>query len=153
MGGFSPYDIDEAKPPDWLPGERLAAMALLGICFYLAIDNQVNIYRTFTRKQGLYFWSLEIGIWGVVFDAIGMIFKFIDPKPRIWPLYTLALTLGWGAFSTAQVLVLYSRLHLVLRDQRIQRFVFYMAWSSVPLIVVPICVVAWPACRRQLLPR
>ena len=147
MSAYSPYEINESALPNWLPGEHLAATAFLGMSLYLAVENNIAIYKIFTKRQGLYFWSLEIGSWAIVLDAMGVIFKFIAPKPRIWPLYTLCLTIGWSTFSTAQLFVLYSRLHLVLRNPRILRYVFIMACASIPLIDIPITIVAWPACK------
>ena len=147
MVATSPYGFDEAAPPDWLPGEHLAATAFVGMSLYLAFESNVAIYRVFTKKQGLYFWSLQVGSWAIIFDALGIIFKFIAPMPRAWPFYTLALTVGWGMFATSELLVLSSRLHLVYQNRRVLRYVYFMAWGSIPFIVFPACVVSWGACE------
>ena len=147
MSSFSPYKVVESSLPDWLPGEHLAAACFIAMSLYIAAEDNIAIYNLFTKRQGLYFWSLELGSWAVVLDAIGVIFKFLAPKPRIWALYTILLTFGWGTFPTAQLFVLYSRLHLIFQNRRAQRYIFIMACASVPLIVFPICLVAWPSCE------
>ena len=149
MGSYSPYAINESAPPNWLSGEHLAATAFVSMSLYLAVESNVAIYRVFTKKQGLYFWSLQVRSWAITFDALGIVFKFIAPKPHAWPFYTLALTVGWGIFASAELLVLCSRLHLVYQNRKVQRYMFVMAWAAVPFIVLPACILDWGACKSN----
>lgn len=147
MGSFSPYSINEADPPKWRPGEDLAASAFIGMSLLLFVEVNVLIFRAFKKRQGLYFWSMQMGSLGVLINTVGIILKFF-PLPStqgIWPLYTLLITAGWTVYVTAQSLVLYSRLHLVLRSQRIQRYVLFMILSTILTFIVPTWVVLWPA--------
>lgn len=147
MGSYSPYSINEADPPQWRPGEDIAASAFVGMTLYLFVEVNVVIFRAFKRKQGLYFWSMEIGSLGILMESVGIILKyFATPSANaIWPLYTLLIAIGWSFYTTAQSLVLYSRLHLVTRNQKIQRYVLYMIVSTVFLFVVPHMILMWPA--------
>ena len=147
MGSFSPYSINEADPPQWRPGEDIAAAAFVGITLYLFVEVNVVIFRAFKKRQGLYFWSMQIGSLGILMESVGIILKyFASPSTNaIWPLYTLLLAIGWGIYTTAQSLVLYSRLHLVMRNRRIQRYVLYMIVSTVFIFVVPHLILMWPA--------
>lgn len=147
MGSFSPYSINEADPPKWRPGEETAAAFFVGITLYLFVDVNVVIYRAFKKRQGLYFWSMQIGSLGILMESIGIILKYFawSSTHSVWPLYTLLIAIGWGIYVTAQSLVLYSRLHLVMQNQRIQHYVLYMIVSTVFVFVVPHLVFMWPA--------
>lgn len=57
----SKYSVDavaESKPPAWLPGENMAASAIVGVTFYLVLEVQIEIFRAFKQRKGLYFWSV-----------------------------------------------------------------------------------------------
>lgn len=143
---FSPYSIDESKPPEWSPGESQFASAFIGIIFFMVLEINVELSRAFKKRRGLYFWSMQIGTWGCAFDALGVLLKFLVPKSHhIWPLYTIFLLGGWSMYTTAQLLVLYSRLHLVCRSHKIQRCVLYMIIATVFILIVPSWIVSWPA--------
>ncbi|MCJ1262150.1 hypothetical protein MMC22_002020 [Lobaria immixta] len=147
MGSHSPYSINHADPPQWRPGEDVAAGAFLGITFFLVLEVNVMIFRAFKKRQGLYFWSMQIGSMGILMRSVGIILKnFGSPSTNaIWPLYTLFNLAGWAIYVTAQSLVLYSRLHLVMQNQKIQRYVFRMILSTIFTFIIPTMVVAWPA--------
>ena len=147
MGPYSPYALTLADPPKWRPGEDVAAAAFLGITLYLFVEINVLIFRAFKKKRGLYFWSMEIGSIGILMQCITIILKFFASPSTdvIWPFYTLLGSVGWAMYVTAQSLVLYSRLHLVIQNQKIQRYVLWMIISTIFVFVIPIWVVSWPA--------
>ena len=147
MGAYSVYSINEADPPNWRPGEDVAAGAFIGITLYVFVEVNVMIFRAFKKRQGLYFWSMQIGTLGILVETVGIILKYFGSPStdHIWPLYTLFILIGWGAYTTAQSLVLYSRLHLVMRNQKIQRYVLYMIVSTIFTLVLPHAILMWPA--------
>ena len=147
MSSYSPYSIKLADPPKWRPGEDIAAGAFVGITLFLVVEVNVLIYRAFKKRQGLYFWSMQLGSLGIFISMLGLILKdFGSPRTdAIWPLYTLFTEAGWATYVTAQSLVLYSRLHLVMQNQKIQRYVFWMILSTIFTFILPTIVVAWPA--------
>ena len=147
MGSYSPYSINYSEPPKWRPGEDIAAGAFVGMTLYLFVEVNVVIFRAFKKRQGLYYWSMQIGSLGIFFNTVGIILKhFASPSTdAIWPLYTVLIIFGWGVYATAQSLVLYSRLHLVMRNQRTQRYVLYMIVSTIFIFNVPHLIFCWPA--------
>lgn len=86
-----------------------------------------------------------VGAIGCGVDSIGIILKFLAPHKNIWILYTLLLTIGWSTYSLAQLLVLYSRLHLVNQRTRVQRFVFGISISTVFISTIPTWIVVFQA--------
>lgn len=89
-----------------------------------------------------------LGTWGCLINAIAVVLKFFvhDSEP-LWPLYTLFILLGWTVFAPAQLLVLYSRLHLVNQDHRLQRWVLIMIIIVASLMIIPSWPLAWQACN------
>ena len=143
---YSVYAVAESDPPKWEPGEDLAASAIVAVTFYLVLEVQFEIFRAFKKRKGLYFWSVELGIWGCALDAIGISLKFLARKTKhLWPLETLFILGGWSIYSTAQLLILYSRLHFVCRNHQIQRFIFFMIIATVIVLQIPSWVTVWPA--------
>ena len=128
------------------PGEELAASGFVAIVFYLFVDINLGIYRIFKRKRGLYYWCMLLGTWGCAIDNIAVVVKFFvhNPEP-LWPLYTLFILLGWSIYATAQLLVLYSRLHLVNQNRKLQRWVLIMIIAVASLMIIPTWPLAWQA--------
>ena len=146
MSEYSPYAVNESEPPKWNPGEDLAAAAFIGMALWLILDVCFGIVRVFKRKKGLYYWSCQIGILGCLSDAVGVIFKYLVPGSKAyWPLYTLLLLVGMAFFAPFQLLVLYSRLHLVNNNHKIQKLVLYTILSTYITIILPTWVVVWYA--------
>ncbi|KAL9633973.1 MAG: hypothetical protein Q9164_004374 [Protoblastenia rupestris] len=144
MSQFSPYAISQSEPPKWMPQEDMAAAAFIGIALWLVFDTSFCIIRVFKTKKGLYYWSMALGIGGCGLDAVGVIVKYLTPgTKKIWPLYTLMLLTGWGVYAPAQLMVLYSRLHLVNNTPRVQRWVLGSIISTLFIFVLPTWVVIW----------
>ncbi len=145
-GIYSPYAVAEDEPVKWKPGENMAAAAFVGAGIFIVIDVNVGIWRVFKRKQGLYYWSMILGTLFCLVDALGVILKFFASNTKhIWGLYTALLLCGWTVYAPAQLLVLYSRLHLVNDSHKMQRWVFYMIMSTFFLLIIPTWIVVWPA--------
>ena len=144
MPSFSPYAINESEPPKWRPGEDLASAAFVGISLWLIFDVNFNILRIFKRRKGLYYWSCQLGTIGCAVDALGVILKYLVPgSTRYWPLYTFMLLTGWATYAPFQLLVLYSRLHLVNNIPWIQKLVLGTIASTYITFVLPTWVVIW----------
>jgi hypothetical protein len=91
----------------------LAALAL-----YNALELTILTFVTFHRYAGLYFWALLLSsVVGVIPTAIANILHFYAIGP-LWLALVLS-TIGFYFMVPGQSLVLYSRLHLVLYNQRI----------------------------------
>ena len=95
-----------------------------------AIELNVCIYFSFKRRQGLYFWSLLVCSWGIILHGLGFLLRFPD-FANVFVCNTI-ITIGWYGMVTGQALVLYSRLHLVVKRQDILRGVLIMIiWNAV----------------------
>ena len=121
---------------------------MIAIVLWLFFDVNVGIYRAFKKKHGLYFWSMLLGTWGCLLEALGMVLKFFLPARKadpIWPLAVLFIELGWTMYIPSELLVLYSRLHLVNQNIRLQRWVLILIISTVVAITIPSWIFFWPA--------
>lgn len=101
-------------------GIKVIMGILVAIVLYNSIELTVLILMTFRRYKGLYFWSLTLSATvGLITSGIGNLLHFFDIGPL-----SLALALsniGFYFLVPAQSVILYSRLHLVLFNQRLLR--------------------------------
>lgn len=140
-----PYSLIQSPPPRWRPQEDRAASGFVDISFFLFLETIFEIFRTLKRRQDLYFWSLLIGVICLTINDIAILVLYLFPNTQhIWPYYTLSALASWSLFSIAQLLVLYSRLHLVVDSPRIQRWVLYLIVACGILFVLAIWIVVWP---------
>lgn len=146
MSIYSPYAVAESEQPQWKPGENLTAAAFIGIALFIVVDVSVGIWRIFRKRTGYYYWSMKLGTLACAVDALGVILKYLLPNTRhIWGFYTILLLVGWSTYAPAQLLVLYSRLHLINESYRLQRWVLVMITSTIFFIIIPTWIVVWPA--------
>ena len=99
--------------------------AFTAIAWYNVIELNIQVFMTFKRHRGLYFWSLLISSYGCVLHALGFLLKFFQLTTNNYFSVTI-ITIGWYCMVTGQAVVLYSRLHLVVREQKILRSVLAM---------------------------
>ncbi|KAI9767289.1 MAG: hypothetical protein M1839_004533 [Geoglossum umbratile] len=105
--------------------EEMSISAFTGISWYNVLELNVVIWLTFKKRRGLYFYSLLAASWGIVFHQLGYIMRFFG----VWKNHYVSeavVNLGWYCMVTGQSFVLYSRLHLVVRDNRKIKWVLYM---------------------------
>lgn len=147
MSEYSPYADAESSPPDWNPGEEQTSTVFLALTLYMVIELNIAIWRVFKKKQGLYYWALISGTWGLAIGTIGNILKNLTPQygPKIWPLWSLMILGGWSVFATAECVLLYSRLHLVNRSFKIQRWILILVVVGSFVLVAPNWVILFPA--------
>ena len=87
-----------------------------------------------------------LGTWGCLVDAIAVVLKwFLPNSEHIWPLYTLFIIAGWTIYAPAQLMVLYSRLHLVNQNRKLQRWVLILIISVSIIMIIPSWVLDWQA--------
>ena len=118
-------------------------IAMLTISIYMAALVDLKALATFKRYNTLYFWSLLVTSWGIILHSLGVILKwFVGSCP--WEVHTAFSSFGWWCMVTGQSLVLYSRLHLAVRDKRILRAILVM-------IVVDFCLFQVPTTLQKFL--
>ncbi|KAI9790302.1 MAG: hypothetical protein M1833_001961 [Piccolia ochrophora] len=99
-------------------------------------------FVTFKRRSGLYFWSLIVAAVGTGLDSFAFILKFyVYAVP--WPAYSTLIMLGFWGMVTGQSMVLWSRLHLVVRDQFLLRAVLAMIIVDAICLHIPTSVITW----------
>ncbi|PSN68213.1 hypothetical protein BS50DRAFT_573162 [Corynespora cassiicola Philippines] len=115
--------------------------AFLAIAFYNVIEISVFIFAVFKQRHGLYFWSLIVANWGIIPHGIGFVLKFFQVT-RLDLVSSAIVGLGWVCMVTGQSVVLYSRLHLVVRDWRKIRWVLYLIIFNAVFLGIPTFVLA-----------
>jgi hypothetical protein len=129
------------------PPTYMAIAAFTAVAWFNVIELNLQIFLTFKRHRGLYFWSLLISSWGVVIHALGFVLKFFR-LANVFLTVSL-ITVGWYAMVTGQSVVLYSRLHLVVRDPRILRGVLVMICIDAICFHIPTTVLTFGSNRPQ----
>ncbi|KAL9627299.1 MAG: hypothetical protein Q9204_006669 [Flavoplaca sp. TL-2023a] len=114
----------------------LAACSAVAWVFVIELD--LTVFLTFRRRSGLYFWSLLISSWGCALHAIAFILSFL-----VGSSYEVTLpfiSTGWVSMVTGQAFVLYSRLHLVIRNRKTLRYVLWMIIIDALCLHIPTTV-------------
>lgn len=124
-------------------GMKITIATLAGITWYNAFELVILIFVTFAQYRGLYFWSLFVSsAVGLIPYSLGFLLKFFNLTTATWLPVTF-LTIGWWAMVTGQSFVLYSRLHLVLANQRVLHRVLLMILINAVLLHIPTTVLTY----------
>jgi hypothetical protein len=122
-----------------------AVTAFLSIALYNVLELTFLLLIVFKRHGGLYFWSFVVASLGIAVYAVGYVLKDFDLAESI-PLFNATLIiLGWCAMVTGQSLVLYSRLHLIVRRRIILRSVLAMIIINAIILHIPTAVLGYGA--------
>ncbi|CCT63720.1 uncharacterized protein FFB20_14269 [Fusarium fujikuroi] len=100
-------------------------LVFLAISLYNVIELNFIIFGTFKRHSGLYFWSFLVSTWGIAVYCCGFFIKYYASS-ALGYLASTFISVGWVAMVSGQSLVLWSRLHLVLRNRFRLKAVLYM---------------------------
>ncbi|KAH7268948.1 uncharacterized protein BKA55DRAFT_629504 [Fusarium redolens] len=114
----------------------------LAIAMYNFIELNYSILITFKRWGGLYFWSFVAATWGILPYTIGFILKDFRPETNPY-IYVTLIVVGWWPMVTGKSMVLYSRLHLVLRHPRILRAVLIAIYVDAVICYVPTTILVY----------
>ncbi|KAL3471567.1 hypothetical protein BJX99DRAFT_22972 [Aspergillus californicus] len=124
-------------------GIKITIATLAGITWYNAIELIALVFVTFSQYRGLYFWSLLVSSSvGLIPYSLGFLLKFFNLTHATWLSVTF-ITVGWYCMVTGQSIVLYSRLHLVIPNQRILRRVLAMIIINVIILHFPTTVLTY----------
>ncbi|KAH7348814.1 hypothetical protein BKA65DRAFT_477197 [Rhexocercosporidium sp. MPI-PUGE-AT-0058] len=118
--------------------------AFLAISFYNMIELIVIIFTTFKSRSGLYFWSFVAATVGFAPYGIGFMLKFFSLISISW-IPVLMVGSGLIGMVTGQSLVLYSRLHLIVRNASRIRWVLYMIVFDAVVFHIPTMIMAFGA--------
>lgn len=121
---------------------RTAIATLAAVAWYNALELIILVFVTFREYHGLYFWSLLVSASvGLVPYSLGFMLKFFD-YGSAWISVSL-LTVGWYCMVTGQSVVLYSRLHLVLRNHTVLHRILFMICIDACLLHIPTTVLTY----------
>ncbi|KAI9853120.1 MAG: hypothetical protein M1838_001621 [Thelocarpon superellum] len=117
-------------------------VAMLSIAMYQALLVQIQVFGTFKRRNTLYFWSLLAASAGIMSHSFGIVLKwFVGACP--WQVNTAFATFGWWFMVSGQSLVLYSRLHLVVRNPRVLQGVLAMIVINFIIFQIPTTIMTF----------
>jgi hypothetical protein len=127
---------------------QLLLIIFIALSWYNTIELVTLTLLSFQRWRGLYFWSLFLSAaLGVFPYSLGFLLKFFT---NVSPLVSVTvLTVGWWVMVTGQGLVLYSRLHLVLRDHKKLSRILYMILANVVLLHIPTTILTYGSNMRN----
>ncbi|KAK7744302.1 hypothetical protein SLS62_010260 [Diatrype stigma] len=116
--------------------------AFFGISWFVGAEINTSLFMRFKRRRGLYFWSCAVGSWGVILQPLFIILADFGVWRHLAGSITM-IYLTWLAMVVPQSWVLYSRLHLIMREEAALRWIkaallFNSVVFSVPTIVIGI---------------
>ncbi|KAL4799242.1 hypothetical protein BDV19DRAFT_355492 [Aspergillus venezuelensis] len=150
---------DLTQPPDGLiggykgnnPDVKIVVVTFSSLALYNAVELVILILFTFQRYSGLYFWTMLLsGILGVIPHAVGYLLEFFGIGPR-WLGVTIS-TVGFYFMVPGQSVVLYSRLHLVVQNRKLLRFVLFMIIIDTIILIIPTTVLTYSTVYIRTLP-
>ncbi|KAF2194165.1 hypothetical protein K469DRAFT_734680 [Zopfia rhizophila CBS 207.26] len=110
--------------------------AFAGIAWYICFELNIRLFLLFKRRKGLYFWSCVLCSWGVILQPLFIIMADFGVWTNLKASITL-IYLSWWIMVIPQSLVLYSRLHLIMRDNKHLRWVLYMIIFNIIIFSIP----------------
>lgn len=119
---------------------KVVIVVFLSVAIYNFLELNVQIFTTFKRRTGLYFWSFTIATWGILFNSIGYLLKHLEVTKE-GNIYATIILIGWCSMISGQSVVLYSRLHIVMHNTKRLRAVLIIIitnaiWLHIPIIVL-----------------
>ncbi|KAH7133990.1 hypothetical protein EDB81DRAFT_658433 [Dactylonectria macrodidyma] len=112
------------RTPKTYEPESVLVIACSTLALYNAFELLGLIFMTFKKRKGLYFWSISLSSFGAIPYCIGWMIVYFNLTHE-W-IGMIIDSIGWVLLVSGQSVVLYSRLHLVVNDQRILRAVLSM---------------------------
>src|SRR4029434_7264965 len=76
-----------------------AIIAFITLALYNAVELNVNIFSSFKRRRGLYFWSFLAATNGIIPHNIGFLLKNVL-NSHTFGLYITLVAIVWGAMCT-----------------------------------------------------
>ncbi|EKG14301.1 hypothetical protein MPH_08481 [Macrophomina phaseolina MS6] len=122
----------------------LTITSFLAIALYNFVALNFLVFLTFRQRSGLYFWSFLVATWGVAPYCIGFLLKYQQLTDLSF-VYVTLIVAGWYAMVTGQSVVLYSRLHVLVRNTNRLRWVLIMIISNALIGHVPTTILVYGA--------
>jgi len=104
--------------------EAIIVLTCITLSFYNCIELLLTILTTFREWHGLYFVSLIVASLGIIPYCLGFLLEYFAILV-FWASITFS-TIGWVMLITGQSFVLYSRLGLIVQNDRVLKGVKWM---------------------------
>ncbi|EXJ75488.1 uncharacterized protein A1O5_02184 [Cladophialophora psammophila CBS 110553] len=104
--------------------EAIIVVTCMTISLYNCVELLLTILTTFREWHGLYFVSLIVASVGIIPYCLGFILEYFEVLV-FWAALMFS-TIGWVMMITGQSFVLYSRLGLILQNDRILKGIKWM---------------------------
>ena len=126
---------------------KILIVFFAGLTIYNALELILLTFTTFRSRKTLYFWSLLVSSVGLMFYATGFTVKLLG----VWEggarwTGLVFLTIGWYTMVTGQSVVLWSRLHLIVKGEHGHKILTFTKWmiiTGVILFHIPTSVVTF----------
>ncbi|KAF2837471.1 hypothetical protein M501DRAFT_937492, partial [Patellaria atrata CBS 101060] len=129
------WSYDRKGPLPWNITVWSLLAAFTAVPLWMTLELTIWCLYTFKKWSGSYFWSVLLCTWGVTIHAIGFVLRFgVDAG---WILTTTLIESGWVLMVTGFALVLYSRLHFVVKNELLLTFVLAMIITDGFLFHIP----------------
>lgn len=125
--------FDRTSPRD--PRQSYLFAGFAAVSWYNAIELVVLCFVSFKRRGGVYFWSLLLASIAVVPHGLGYFLLFFSKTNRF--ICVSLISFSWYFMVSGQSIVLWSRLHLVLQNQKVLRGILYMIIINFFVVQVP----------------
>lgn len=145
-------DIGNRLGSELSPSTTYIVSSFLSIALYNVLELTFILFLTFKRRSGLYFWSFLAATSGIAIYSIGFILKDFNLATSIPSFYVTLIVVGWCMMVTGQSMVLYSRLHLIMQNRLMLRFVLGMIIIDAIILHIPTIVLCYGA-NSPLFPR
>lgn len=119
--------------------QRYIVVTIFVVSIYNCVELVPFIFATFKRYRGLYFWSLQVSILGILMSNVWNLVSNFYPNPPRLQVGLIGLV-GWALMVTGQSLVLYSRLDLLPLGDRTRRWVLRVIIFNAIVMQIPIIV-------------
>ncbi|RYO74632.1 hypothetical protein DL764_010785 [Monosporascus ibericus] len=102
----------------------MAMAAFVGISWYIGAEINVSLFMRFKRRgRGLYFWACALASWGVILQPVFIVLADFGVWTEPFVAAITLIYLTWFIMVIPQSWVLYSRLHLIMHDERVLRWI------------------------------
>lgn len=119
-------------------------VAFAAVAWHNAIELIILCLVTFKRRRGMYFWSMLVASASIIPHTLGFVLLFFPTGAPVYLCLTLT-GISWCGMVTGHSLVLWSRLHLILRNRKVLLGVLWMILIDAVIIHIPILVLFFGA--------
>lgn len=133
------------------PLPNVQTTVLVTIALYNCFELLIIVLRTFKSFRGLYFWSYLLSTLGVGVYTIGFMLKTYRLTTR-WPVFVTVIVIGWIPMVSGQAMVMYSKLHYLVKRPETLRILFAMIIVNGTIGHIPIIAMIYGASSGNPIP-